>query len=250
MKLSVLFESGPEFERWLKQSGHDARGLISSIMKTPPDGQGGNANFWKIPDSPFGLLVQRAGFKKAGVGQMAHQGDPFPGMNLGQAIANFGPNVSIVRLQSGTPAGMKFRYNRLPKEQQQQEVENFRSKLAQAANLPLEAYNKLLSQIVTINQKGYVVDPSKSGNLLVDDQGFHLVDINPRSQDGYQNNPGEIIVMLLNNFNFAKFFKDDDKAKQYAQVVIGKVESASKSLGIKIDNNGSVEYSYKLAGLR
>lgn len=78
---------------------------------------------------------------------------------------------------------------------------------------------------------------------------FGLVDLH---KGDYKNDAGQIIGMLMSNYQFSKTFgsKSDDESNQarsYAQQIIKKVELASKSTGLPIGGGGSVEYSYKLS---
>ena len=257
MKLKLLFENSDNthagFVQWIKQTGQNPKEMIQSLMQNPPDHRGGNASFWYIPNSVFGLLVQRSGFKKAGVGDVSDPGDIFPNLNVGQSIAQFGPNVSIVKIQKGAPSGMKHRYNRLPKEEQSQEAQNYKNKLKQCANMPIEAYHKMFADIKIIMSKGKIIDPSKPGNLLISDNGFGFVDLNDRTKKD-KGRPdvdligGWVLHMFIQYSEIRKFLKDDPEAIKYASNIVSKITSASKAAGFLNVAKGN-EDIYTLVGL-
>jgi len=235
-----------ELQQWLAQNKTDAKSLVNDITKNPPDYQGGNANFWYIPNSPFGVRLIRFS-QSEDLEELQPHDNPFGDMNFGQPIANLGPKIEIVRLQKGRPAGAKRAMNRLPPDDQQKELAIYVQKLIDAANMPQEAYNKLLENIIQLNNKGYQIDPSKPGNLLIDPgEGFNLVDVNT-STNNKKDNAGFIIVMLMDNGNFTKI--SSPETQQAARTIIKKVEIASKLTGLPFPYSSSVEYSYKLAGL-
>ena len=116
-----------------------------------------------------------------------------------------------------------------------------------ASNLPQEAYNDLLNKIIILNQRGYSIDPSKSGNLLIDpEKGFNLVDINKSNKS--EDHAGYIIVMLMGgNYYFNKI--SNPETQEAAKKMIKKVEIASKITGLPLNKDSSTQYSYNLAGL-
>jgi len=234
------------FQDWLAQNKTDAASLVKRISQNPPDHKGGNADFWYIPNSPFGLRIVRG---QLNFGTLQPHDNPFGDMNVGQPIANLGKNIQIVRLQSGSPAGPKLGTHKLPAEEQEKELGVYRQKVIDAANMPQEAYNQLLNRIIQLNQKGYNIDPSKAGNLLIDpNKGFNLVDVN-KSETGKGDDAGYIIIMLMGgNFLFNKI--SNPETQQAARTIIKKVEIASQATGLPLDKNqSSVQYSYSLAGL-
>ena len=106
-----------DLQQWLQQTGTDINTLVQQLSQSPPDFKGGNANFWYIPNSPFGLRWVRG--KQPG--SLAQQEDPFSDMNVGQPIANLGQGVEIVRVQAGSPAGPVGGIHRLSPEDQKYE---------------------------------------------------------------------------------------------------------------------------------
>lgn len=235
-----------ELLKWIQNNKANIGQIIQQMQQRNPDGQGGNANFYKIPNSPFGVRIIRSNYPEANP-QLRPVTDFLPDDNFGQPIAQYGDNIQIVKLQSGIPAGMPYK----AKTGDQKAVEQFANQLQIASQIPEEEYARLLQSVMKLNSKGYVIDPSKPGNLLIDPETnkFNLVDINKNSNPNYQNTAGEIIVMLLNNYHFSNYFKDDPEKQKFAQQIIKKVELASEKTGFPMGQGSSLDYSYKLSGL-
>jgi hypothetical protein len=238
-------ENYSEFQQWLVQNKIDAKSLVHNISQNPPDHRGGNANFWYIPNSPFGLRIIRT--NQSPIEELQPHDNPLSDMNVGQAIANLGPKIQILRLQKGSPAGVKFGTHKLTPEEQQKEFKTYAQKVIDAANIDQKEYNKLLYEIIKLNKKGYNIDPSKPGNLLIDPgKGFNLVDV--IKSNGRPDNAGYIIVMLMNNYYFNKI--SSPEIQQAARTIIKKVEIASQLTGLPLEKDQpSARYSYELAGL-
>jgi hypothetical protein len=105
-------------------------------------------------------------------------------------------------LQSGIPAGHPYKYDK-------NDVEGAKKRylinLEAAASMPVGEYIRLFKSIMRLNEKGWVIDPSKSGNMLIDRGRF---DINKHEGD-YRNNAADIIDMLIDNYYFSKYFTND-----------------------------------------
>lgn len=252
MRLSNLHEAAPDFksfQQWLQDNNISIKDLITNISSNPPDGRGGNANFWIIPNSPYGLRIVRRN-SSSNQPNLQSTDDPFPDENFGQAIAKLSDNITIVKLQQGSPLGLKHGAWRNEEDGLRKEIQSFKAKLIQTASLPVESYVKLIQQLQYINNKGYTMDPSKPGNLLIDNTGFHLVDLN-QSNSGYRNDPGEIIIMAMGgNYYFSQYLSEDQEAIKAAQLVIKKCEQAAAMANTPIKMDSSVDYSYKLARLK
>lgn len=250
-KQFILAESDfQSFQQFLQQNRINFPELIARLQAGEPTGRGGNAKFYKIPGSDFGVRIMHRGFKPDETdAELTPVHDPFGGENLGQSVAQYGNNVQVVRLQGGTPAGYPYR----PADKSKA-IQVYRQQIMAAAAIDVKEYIRLFKVIKKLNDDGYVVDPSKSGNLLIDaDKGkFNLVDIGKRESEGYRNTAGEIIQMLMDNYSFSsnKFSRDADM-KKAAQEIIRKAEYASEEAGLELaDTMSSVDYSYNLAGLR
>ena len=103
-----------------------------------------------------------------------------------------------------------------------------------------------MQQLLDIQKQGYGVDPSKPNNILIQPKaGFNLVDLNPTQRPP---NAGDIIIMLMNNPNFYTAFANDESMKEVARQIINKVETAAKDVGVPLNMDPSVQYSYELAG--
>lgn len=248
MRIIKIAQSYNELVEWVKSQGKDIRQIVKEVMQSPPDGKGSNADFWKIPNSSFGIRVTRYHFSKINDSNEPEESiDSFPEGNFGQKVMSIGP-IEIVKLQSGNPAGKPYRS--MKGDESDRSVFLFR--LKEAAEMPLEFYMKLMNEIKVINGKGYKVDPSKAGNLLIDSsRGFGLVDLN-HNNSSYTNSADDIIIMLIDNFNFNMNFgektdTESNQARLYAQEIIKKVELSSKSVGFEFRNGSGVQYSYELS---
>lgn len=235
--------------QYLKQRGLTMPQLIQQLQAGKPSGQGGNSDFYTIPDTNYGLRVKRRGFKAdQGDPQLAAVHNPFGDENHGQAVANFGNNVEVLKLQGGKPAGIKYRRGSF--ENTPEDVEEYKQQVLHAAAMPQEEYNRLLKSIVDLNNKGYQVDPSKPGNLLIDPNTgrFNLVDLNKTEKGStYRNTAGEIMTMLIANNPFSQHLYKDEEMKRAAMQIIKKMEVASQVSGLEMNDYSSTKFSYSLA---
>ena len=246
-KQFLLEQSFSDLNQWLQQHNTTIQQVVQKLQQKPPDGKGGNADFWAIPNSPFGIRVPRGKVSQNAV--LLNPGDTHPDMNFGQPIGNYG-HIQILKLQSGNPAGMEHGSHNFAPDAQSKAIQNYKNRLEDAAKLPQESYDKLVKQFQYLNEKGYRIDPSKPGNLLIDPiKGFNLVDI-AKSSEGQKNSPNEIIVMLLDNFNFNKYnLNQDPKYQELAKIIIKKTQIAANNSKIEFGKSGSSDYSMKLAGI-
>lgn len=241
-----------EFQQYLQQIGMTFPELLKKLQMNGPTAKGGNADFYEIPGSEYGVRIERWGSNNLSTNlstKLEPEFDPHKGENFGQPIANYGDNIQILRLQRGQPAGFPYGLKNNDSSAEQKGIETLKQKITQAAAMPVQAYEILFDQILRLNQKGYQIDPSKSGNLLIDfdSKRFNIVDISKQKNSDYKNNAGDVLVMLMNNFYFAKYLRSDAEMRVAAQMIIKKVESASLKSGLQIDRNGGVDYSYDLA---
>lgn len=259
MKLSfrnhlLAEENFDTFQQYLQQSGMTFPQLLQQLQASKPDGSGGNADFYKIPGTEFGIRVIRRGWDLTtdeDPQELTAAHDPFDGENYGQPVAHYGKNIQVLRLQSGSPAGMPFRYNKPGGVGTEAGVQKFRQQILAAAQMPLEEYERLMRSIIELNNKGYVVDTSKSGNMLIDaERGrFNLVDLNRRSEkSSYRNSADEIPMMLIHNYEFNAHLKNDPAMRQAARQIIQKSQAAAQSTGLSMnDDAGSFQYSRELS---
>jgi hypothetical protein len=244
-------ENFQSFQDYLRSSGLTFEELLKRLKSGRPDGVGGNANFYKIPGTEFGIRVVGSwGTPDTEPPKLVGASDPFGGENFGQPVANYGNNVQVLRLQHGTPAGKPFGVNHKDSQAESRAVQSFRERILEAASLPDSAYERLMLQIMKLNEKGYMVDSSKSGNLLIDPARgrFNIVDLNHYPDQQVANDGGNIILMLINNYFFEKhqLYSDPEMVKA-GQEIIDKVEQACAKTGLPLGkDNGSVEYAYRL----
>lgn len=237
--------------QYLKQHGMSFPQLVQQLQAGKPTGQGGNADFYKIPDTNYGIRIKRrAATTDTTDPQLAAAHNPFGDENHGQAVANFGNNIEVLKLQGGKPAGIRYKRGGNNPDTTE-DIDEFRQQILHAAAMPQEEYNRLLKSIVDLNNKGYQVDPSKSGNLLIDPNTgrFNLVDLNKADQGStYRNTGGEIIIMLMGVNAFSKHLYKDEEMKKASMQIIQKVEAAAEASGMEMrkDYSGS-KFAYSLA---
>lgn len=228
-----------EFEQWLQANHTDIASLIKSLEQNKPDGHGGNAVFYKIPGTQFGVRIIKG---SKGIGSLSKADDPFGDENYGQAIAHYGPNIQILKLQAGVPAGHPYKYD---KDDIEGAKARYLANLEAAAAMPVAEYVRLFSSIQKLNKKGWVIDPSKSGNMLIDRGRFNLVDINKHEGD-YRNNAGEVVSMLIDNLHFGKYFTNNMRVKGLARSIIEKATEAASATGFPYKKDTSTsQYSHE-----
>jgi hypothetical protein len=241
-----------DFLRIARETGQDPEELIRQTLGRDRDQFGGNADFRRLPGLPYGLRTQRHGWDGAPTdAPLAPVADPFPGENFGQPVAASGRN-QIVKLQAGKPAGFPSVYDKSSEQGVAKARDEFFERLQQAAEMPLDAYVKLMKQIQYINSRGYCVDPSKSGNMLVDPAGqsFNLVDLNKKNDQSPNNTAGEVAVMLMNNFWAAELVGNDPRAKEWLRAIMNNVKKAAQMAGLPMGGSSSLDYSHQLAGVK
>lgn len=233
------------FQDYLTATNQQFPELLKKLLDSKPTAQGGNANFYRIPNSEFGVRIVR-GLNDPSP-ELTPAEDDFGGENLGQPVAHYGKKIQVLRLQHGTPAGMPFRYNQEGGIGIEAGIATFRNQLSTAAEIPQQEYDRLCKIVLDLNSKGYSIDPSKSGNLLIDSQSgkFNFVDINKSES---KNTASDIIAMLMDNYHFSKFLNHDPKMKKFAREIIKKVEIAAQKTGLPIgENSSTLDYSRKLS---
>lgn len=236
------------FKRYLDSSGTTFEELLSSLRSKRPDGKGGNAVFYRIPGTEFGVRDQFRGFsgkEETGDEVLEPVDDPFEGENVGQAVAKYGDNVSVLRLQHGKPLGAPLGFDKYETDQLEDAAQTLKDRIMDAAALPVSEYVKLMNRILKLNEKGYVMDPSKSGNLLVDpEKGFGLVDIGKAGRTDYFNSAAEILSMITDPYNYRNFSSwiegwQDSALKRAGQVIKTNIERAAESTGLPLNYDSS-----------
>lgn len=225
------------FKKYLDSSGKTFEELLGDLRSKSPDGRGGNAVFYKIPGTEFGVRDEVRGKKEETSASLEPVDDPFEGENVGQAVAKYGENVKVLRLQKGKPLGVPLGFDKYESDELEDAAQTLKDRILDAAALPVEAYAKLMNRILKLNEKGFAMDPSKSGNLLVDPgSGFGLVDIGPKGREDYFNSATEILEMITDNFNYTNFSKwiegwNDQELKKAGQDIRNKIERAANMTG-------------------
>jgi len=228
-----------QFTNYLTSNNINFPQLIQQLQSQNPDGQGGNAFFYKIPNTPFGIRILKKNWTTPDINPTLEPADnPNADINIGQAIANYGKNIQVLRLQQGTPAGMKYSALKLQQgDELNQEIANYKNQIKAAAEMPLESYIELFNNIKKLNANNYVVDPSKSGNLLIDKNKFNIVDMNKMAPTNpYKNSANEIALMLLDKL-WDKHFPTDKEVQNYANEIHKKIEKAAELTDFPINQN-------------
>lgn len=231
-----------QFTDYLNQQGIQFPELLQQLQSQKPTGTGGNANFYKIPNTQFGIRVLKRTSNIDENPTLQPADNPNEDINIGQAIANYGKNVQVLRLQQGTPAGLKHgAWNLKDDDELNQEIANYKNQIKTAAEMPIQSYINLFNDIKKLNAKNFVVDPSKSGNLLIDKdkQKFNIVDMNNMGEKNtYKNSAHEIALMLLDKF-WDKHFPTDKEVQAYATQIHNKIEKAAELTDFPINQNSS-----------
>lgn len=243
MKFKLFMETQElynQFTSYLQQNNIDFPQLLQQLQSQNPDGQGGNANFYKIPNTPFGIRILKRTSNTDANPTLQPADNPNADINIGQAIANYGKNIQVLRLQQGTPAGLKYgSWNLKDQNQLNQEIANYKNQIKTAAEMPINSYIDLFNNILKLNANNYVVDPSKSGNLLIDKDKFNIVDMNKMPPTNtYKNSANEIALMLVDKFA-TKYFPKDQEVQNYATQIHDKIEKAAEITGLPINQNSS-----------
>ena len=218
-------------------------------------GKGGNANVFTTSDPRYVLRVEKSAWsgKEAVTAeniQLKLVEDKFAGMNFGQAVAE-GGGAKLLLKQDGEPAGLDPLKTKPGFEKAAADnIAPFRESLERTANMPQEAYDNLMGELLALEAMGYAIDPSKSNNILVDPETgkFNIVDVND-GKGVTSNNVDSILVMLLANGNSNSFRVYRESLKSTYRTIFDKVMLAGEKAGMDLTLSGSGEMSATLAGV-
>lgn len=134
-------------------------------------GEGGHAKVYKIPIKGFEEFVLKKERVAYNVGSLGRVVDDFPNQNFGQPVAELGEGFSILKKVHGESLDkyQALGYNDV------EEVTNKYYKML--AEVPQESYDGLVSQIKTVNENGYRFDPGSSGNIMINNDKFQIIDL-------------------------------------------------------------------------
>jgi hypothetical protein len=265
---SVLLEAGDPVasgEHPLHDRAHqiasslaDPAFLAAAASQETMIGRGGNATVHAIPGEENLVLrvPHRGGFssgKESGPAGAERVANPFGDMNVGQPLARVGGATVLLR-QGGEPAGMSTSE---PAYRREDRDEVYRSRIEAAARMPQAAYDRVAGDLLRANQIGYIWDPSKSNNILIDAQRgrFGLVDLSPRDpQSSYENTASEVVVCLVGNTHAWKASHlNDDLVGPRSEIIRKMMLAADRAVLPRGDsdspNNSSYRYSLTLAGM-
>jgi hypothetical protein len=206
-------------------------------------GQGGNAKVYAINEK-YVLRVPHSGFTEGKVDVIDH---PLSPLNFGQPILKIG-NAEVLVRQNGIPAGVP--HGPIRKAGGEKALKIYTEHLERSATMPQDAYDDLAKQLLYIQKKGYVFDPSKSNNILVDpsESRLNLVDLNPQDpRSTYRHSVTDIIVPLIDNA-YCWQVEDTLQIIQNRKAIIAKCLRAAKKKGLPINyDDSSLSYAFKLA---
>ena len=218
-------------------------------------GRGGNNIVYDIPGTKYVLRAPRAGWgsDKDPTPSLTERfttlPDPFPGRNFGQAVAKSG-NVQLLLRQEGVVAGLDplLRVDRRTPEGHASNKANYDASIQRTASLPQAAFDQLARDLRFISDNGFMFDPSKASNLLVDVASgrFNIVDVGLTNPRGYSFGLGDMLVPLMDN-GHANFYRGPELTPYYQQIFDKSVIAAQKAgLGLTLDS--SAKMSAQLAG--
>lgn len=130
--------------------------FIEKCQKSEMVGKGTEGYLFNIPFKGFENYVIKISryFDKNSVAPLTKVINNFPNHNLGQEIANFGEDVSILR--------------RLPEGSSLDKLCNQDDYYAKISQLPQEKFDNFFKQVKMLNKKGYSFDGGNSGNIYLD----------------------------------------------------------------------------------
>lgn len=237
----------------LNKAGLDKTNLLSSCTPENFLGQGGNAEVYTISGvEKYVLKISNSRRKDTPIsGEIIKVDDKFPEFNIGQAVGEVtGEGILLLRKQAGIPAGVP--YGEIRKNQEKGDLA-YEEHLKRASEMPQAAYDEFAKMLLIINERNHKFDPSKASNILVDVEAnrFNMVDINENeSNSNYQNNVGELVVVLMDN-SYAWKYKGNIPLDNYRKIILEKCIEAGKRVGWEVPAVGissSLDYSFKLAG--
>ncbi len=234
-----------------------ANELIQSIVPNNLMAQGGNISVYRIngnSDYVVGVL-HRVKVNALTLSEPKIIEDEYQGKNFGQAVAEYGYGVALLKFQKGIAVGGTPRHLQGNYTQEENDI-IYEQTTRNAANMPMSAYVELLYDLQFLNSIEKLIDPSKSNNLLMDMEAkkFNLVDINSPVGTTNKNEPCDLIMMLFDNM-YSTFYQGDSKMLLEAdrKVILDKMLSAAEHVGIKFtegpaEENSFLSYSMTLAG--
>lgn len=188
---STVLPTYAEFQLWLEGQGLNLAKLgpwLTTVMTdTNRLGEGGEARGYEIPGNDRFVLRCATSKAKAIEGgsilrkaALAQYDDPFPHLNIGQAVATIGP-VQVLKRQTGFSISMP-QVNLLtddPARFQQTAL----IKAKRMLSVPQEGFNALAELREYLRQSNYLADADKDNVLLSEDgQRFLQLDVVKKSK--------------------------------------------------------------------
>ena len=255
----VSAESASEVVGQRLQGGdlQDLQAHINTMLPSKEDyyiDRGGNASVYALPGTDYVVRIPHAAHYVTWVdGLLTVVPDPFEGRNFGQAVAvDSKTGISVLLRQSGKPAGLAIPIKakegvRTEAEAQQMNDTAYASAVRSAAALPQKAYDSLAASLEYVHKRGYAFDPSKSNNILIDQDAsaFNIVDLH---EGAYRADAGDIIVPLMGN-TYAWRYKGPTLQREYAAIINKSMLAAERANLPAPKDTSSLAYSFELAGM-
>ena len=221
-------------------------------------GRGGNSTVHELPGEEELVLrvPRRGGFSAqrddAAPARAERVANPFGDMNVGQPLARV-RGAEVLLRQRGEPAGMS---NTEPAFKREDRDEVYRARIEAASQMSQEAYDRVASDLLRTNELGYIWDPSKSNNILIDSAGgrFGLVDLSPSDpKSEYVNTASDVVVCLVGNTHAWRAPHLSGDLAGPRREIIRKMMLAADRAGLPRQSSpkdSSFDYSLTLAGMK
>ena len=284
-----------KFIQWAQQTDF-IRQHLEEVLYNPENviGQGNTNTAIRIPYNDDFVLrigtetlkesVHKPNIKDAKL----YEVDYYTDLNVGQKVAEFSipskyaiegetdwlaNKVEVLKKQKGEAIGVQApetlvkgefsfvqRDGLAPYEDYSRKEEYART-IHKVAELPVSAYEKLISDFTKACEIGFGFDHLNSHNLLVDSEGeaINLIDMSSPTSSGSMEPSYADLLYSLTNISYFKTFNDEyynpmseEQRKQSLTdtiTIIEKFVQAMKNQGVKFDRNHvSTEFSYVFLG--
>lgn len=258
-----------DFITWAKENNFNEK--IEEIVNNPDliIGKGFSHTAYLIPDNKDYVLrvgrssddfIKKADWKNMKITDIE---DKNISRNIGQPVAYieaqadkiFPIYIEVLKRQEGTPLGIKppetllaDEFGTLRKDEAAYEdisrKEYYSKSIHEVAQLPIEAYEKLIEELKIAGNEGYTFDYLNSNNFLIDtnNQKINLIDM----EKGPKTPRWDAILYALTNIsyygtytsNYSEPIMSDEKRNQVTQdtiTIIKKFITAMKNKGEKFD---------------
>lgn len=277
--VSPAEEAKNEAIKWLEETNY----ILNHLAATLADrrniiGEGYTHIGVSIPENDAYIFrINRTNFPKGEIKdyKITDVEDKDLTVNIGQPVAEIRvkstgsllpATIQVLKRQKGEPVGIKpasaiyiedtekLREGEIPYNDISRK-ENYERTIHKVAQLPIEAYEKLIEDLNISAQNGYKFDYYNSNNILVDDEGksLGLIDM---EKIGLPVDYGSVLYALTNIQYFNTFtskydvpeISDEKKAKvlEDTVMIIDKYLKAMQNKGLKFNRDESSMYFIQL----